>query len=166
MGATLRMIFLCAFFVAIISLQVNLEAKSTASRYLKNSLEIATHDGGLGVYEDKLANGIIDFNEVQSEGYILDSLRYHLNMTQGTTRYQLMPTDDSFFQEPIEIKFIDFLDDSLYTFPTSYTNVAYGIDIPILDPSIVVLIEGKAPTLLGSTSNTMVSRLVIYEYKK
>lgn len=75
MSTTLRTLLFALLFALIMQLQLNLDTDKTASRQLKNSLELAVHDAGLAINPAALSEGKIIFDKEKS----LENLKNSLN---------------------------------------------------------------------------------------
>lgn len=143
-------------------MQLNFELDSTSTRRLKDSLELATHDAALSsLRTDQLAEGKIVFDQVEARRILEESLQENLLLDSS-----LHPQENSFFQNTIEIKLVDFIDDSLGipSYPTNYIDDDYQIIESVEGPAIVVVLETTGPRyFIGDTK--VIRQAVVYEYQ-
>jgi len=167
MSQAIRMFFMVLIFAIISIMQWNLDADRTGTRQLKNSLEMAVHDASLALDESQLGEGFIVFDQTQARAYFRDSLMYHLTLDNHLT-----PLDSAFFQDPIDIKLLTFIDDKTIdpnnpaqtiTFPYVYTHSEYDIVDILYGPSVVAVIETKSPRYF-SGDKTLIRQAAVYEY--
>ncbi|MFE8703926.1 peptidase M23 [Cytobacillus sp. FJAT-54145] len=162
MGTTLRAFFLCLVWAGILTMQLNFDADSTATRRLKDALELATHDAALYLKTDELANGRIVFDQTLATQTLKKSLEMNLSLDTSLT-----PLSTSFFKDEGQIKLllVEFVDDSnTLAYPTNYFNSTYEIIDTIEGPAIVAVLETTGPRWFGGTKKT-IRQAVVYEYK-
>lgn len=163
MGTSLRAFFLCFIWASIMAMQLNFDQDTTATRKLKDALELATHDAALvSLQTDSLADGKFIFDQNKAKKVITESLQNNLLLDSS-----LQPLADTFFHDKIEIKLIDFVDDNhpnVTGYPTNYSNPTYEILDTIDGPAIVVVLETKGPRFFKGDKKT-IRQPVVYEYK-
>ncbi|WP_066412849.1 hypothetical protein [Sutcliffiella cohnii] len=167
MSEALRGFFLIFIFALIMNIQFNLDADKTATRQIKNSLELAVHDASLAVDENQLGKGFIVFDQGQAEIYFKDSLMFHLDLDS-----ELVPNNDSFYEHPFELKLLQFVDDKTedpnnpgqtITFPYIYTDSLYDIVEVLYGPSVIAVIETTSPRYFSGDGIT-IRQAAVYEY--
>lgn len=161
MGTTLRVFFLCLMWAGILGMQFNFEMDTTATRKLKNALELGLHDAALAIDINQLQQGKIVFERVQAEANVRSSLQQNLSLNSS-----LEPLTDSFFKSKLEIKAIEFYDaTNTVSYPFNYSNPTYNV-LDIIDgPAIVLIVETKSPRYFAGEPMT-IRQGVVYEYKK
>ncbi|OUM93616.1 peptidase M23 [Parageobacillus thermoglucosidasius] len=181
MKITLRTALLVLLYALIVSLQYNLDADKTATRQLKNALELAVHDAALAVDPISLAEeGKIVFldGEQLPNGRRLDdtaienfkkSLEMNLNLTSAGG-YVYSPKENSFFKNDIYVPYLEFIDDSHplaqngYGF--TYSNEEFQIDnLKINGPSVVAIIITESPRWFQGEP-IYIRQAAVYEYKR
>jgi hypothetical protein len=163
----LRGFFLIFVFALIMTIQYNLDADKTATRQLKNTLELAVHDASLAIDESQISEGYVVFDQLQAEMNFKESMMYHLKLD---TKYT--PTANTFYQNAFEIKVLEFIDDQTpdpnnpgqtITFPYVYTNSTYDVVDVLNGPSIIAVVETVSPRYFSGNGNT-IRQAAIYEY--
>lgn len=148
-------------------IQFTLDADKTATRQLKNSLELAVHDSSLAIDETQMSQGYIVFDQRQAKINFRESLMYHLKLDSSYT-----PVVGSFYQKPFQVKLLEFIDDKTpdpnnpgqtITFPYVYTNSAYNIVDVLNGPCVVAVIETTSPRYFVGDSTT-IRQAAVYEY--
>ncbi|MCA1064434.1 peptidase M23 [Rossellomorea aquimaris] len=140
MSEALRTIFLTVLFAFITAMQFNLDADKTATRELKNAVEIAVHDASLALDEAQLRDGKLVFDQVQARQNFRDGLMSYMDLDSALT-----PNPTSFYQDEVVLEYIEFVDDSNATFPMTYTNPTYNIVDTLNGPSIIVVVTTTSP---------------------
>ncbi len=168
MGSTIKGIFLILIFALVSVIQWNLDSDKTATRQIKNTLELAVHDASLALDESQLSQGYIVFDQVQARTNFEESLKYHLKLDNN-----LIPISNSFYQHEIKIKHLEYIDDrtvdpsnppQLVSFPYVYQNSKYDI-VDVLDgPSVIAVLETRSPRYFAGNSIT-IRQAAVYEYK-
>lgn len=163
MSEAIRTYMLFFFSILIWVLQLNLQTDSEAHRILKESIEIAAHDAALQNIESESARGLIIFHRNEALKVFKNDLMYQLRL-QEAGAYTLVPLDDSFFQDPIQIVYEEYIDDSNTPhFPFFYENTTYGIREIIRGPSVVYVVETKTPRYFRGQKKD-IQKSVVYEY--
>lgn len=175
MATALRSILLILLFAFIIQIQFNLDADKTASRQIKNALEIAVHDAALAVDPVSFSNGKIVFlNGANLNGRLLDdtaltnlkeSIESNLNVTSGAG-YVFRPTSTSFFKNDLYLVDLVYIDDRVTrTYPFTYTHPQYHFTQELKGPSIIAIMTTQSPRwFVGSP--TVITQAAVYEYIK
>jgi hypothetical protein len=160
-GTTLRAFFLCFMWAGILAMQFNLEMDTSATRKLKNAMELAVHDAALSLKVDELMNGKIVFDQLVAEQSFRKSLEDNLRLNTS-----LEPLTDSFFKEPIVLKHLEYVDHSTGTvFPMNYINDKYHILDTLEGPAIVVVLETSGPRYFTGNKN-VIRQAVVYQYRR
>ncbi|MFP7442548.1 MULTISPECIES: peptidase M23 [Bacillus] len=160
MGTSLRTFYLCLIWAGIMTMQLNFTFDSTATRGLRDSLELATHDAGLQISNEELVNGKIVFDQSEARRVLEESLKKNLLLDAS-----LQPKTGSFFQDTVQIKFVDYLDDNnTPEFPTNYINDQYDIVDVVDGPAIVVVLETTGPRYFTGEKK-IIRQAIVYEYK-
>ena len=175
MGTALRTILLILLFAIITQIQFNLDADKTATRQLKNALEIAVHDASLAVDPVSFSNGKIVFqNGERVNGNLLpntalenlkESIENNLGVTSGAG-YVFKPTTTSFFKNDLFLEDLIYLDDRVArTYPFTYSHPQYNFTQTIEGPSVIAIMTTESPRwFVGGT--TVIRQAAVYEYKK
>ncbi|WP_307794966.1 peptidase M23 [Alkalihalobacillus sp. BA299] len=167
MSEALRGFFLIFIFALIMIIQYNLDADKTATRQLKNTLELAIHDASLAIDENQISQGFVVFDQGQAEINFKESMMYHLRLDSN-----YVPVANSFYQNAFKIKVLEFIDDQTpdpnnpgqnITFPYVYTNSTYDIVDVLNGPSIIAVVETISPRYFTGNGNT-IRQAAIYEY--
>lgn len=165
MATTLRTILFVLLFAFIIQIQFNLDADKTATRQLKNSLEIAIHDGGLALSSEALSEGKIIFDQEKAKKYIKQSLTDNLRLS-STDGFIYKPKENSFFKNNVKIEALEFIDDSVpRVYPFVYQNPSYKIIEKVDGPCIIAIITTESPRWFDGKA-TSIRQAAVYEYKK
>ncbi|MDC3424312.1 peptidase M23 [Aquibacillus sp. 3ASR75-11] len=162
MSESLRAMFLILLFAGIMSMQYNMDADKTATRQVKNALELAVHDAALALDESQLSQGKIVFDQVQAMENLKKSLEDNLELSSGMG-YVYTPTADSFYQDDFYLEHIEFVDDSNRTFPSVYYNPDYAIIDTLNGPSVIAVLSTTSPRYFAGDGIT-IRRTVVYEY--
>jgi hypothetical protein len=165
MATTLRTILFILLFAFITQLQFNLDSDKTATRQIKNSLEVAVHDAALAVSPTDLAQGKIIFDQNTAIDHLKKSLESNLVVT-SSAGYVYHPDSKSFFKNDLYIVDLEFIDDNVTsTYPYIYTNPNYEIIEKVDGPCVIAVITTESPRwFTGST--TTIRQAAVYEYKK
>jgi hypothetical protein len=148
-------------WAGILAMQLNFEMDTSATRKLKNAMELAVHDASLSLEPDGLMNGKIVFDQITAEQNFRRSLKDNLRLNTS-----LEPLADSFFKEPIVLKHLEYVDHSTgNTFPMNYINDKYHILDTLEGPSIVVVLETTGPRYFTGNKN-VIRQAVVYQYKR
>lgn len=175
MAQTLRIAFMCLVWALIMKFQLDYEQDQTATRNLKDGLEIAVHDAGMMLDIPQFVDGKIVYNQLLAETAFGWAMEKNIKATvSGGSPFigMYIPTDDSFFKEPIEIVHVEFIDESTQpgvTYPCVYGiscgNPNYEIFETIEGPSIVIVGQTISPRFF-STTDQIIRQAVVYEYSQ
>lgn len=159
------MFFICALFAVVMSLQVNVDSDIKAMDRLQKANEFGVHDGAIPLNFANFSEGGFRFEKSIGRQNYINSISYSLNATWNGSEF--FPSTDSFFQEPIKLLYLDFVDSSHPSCP----SFPCTFDIPITNtvenlagPSVLAILETKSPRFFTGTPLT-VRKLSIYEYK-
>jgi len=168
MSTALRGFFFILLFALITVLQWNLDSDKTATRQLKNALELAVHDASLALDETQLSQGYIVFDQAQAELNFRQSLSYNLKLNNDLT-----PVSGSFYKQPFKIDLLQYFDDKTpdpnnpsktISFPYVYSNAKYDVLEVLNGPCVVAVVETKSPRYFKGTP-TLIRQAAVYEYK-
>ncbi|MFT9495732.1 MULTISPECIES: hypothetical protein [Bacillota] len=165
MATTLRTILFILLFALITQLQFNLDADKTATRQLKNALELAVHDAGLAISPEAMAEGKIIFDQNTAVSNLQKSLENNLNVT-SSAGFVYTPNENSFFKQELYLVHLEFVDDSVSrTYPFVYNNPNYKIVERIEGPSVIAVITTESPRWFNG-GTTYVRQAAVYAYRK
>ncbi|MEK3992664.1 peptidase M23 [Robertmurraya sp. FSL R5-0851] len=165
MATTLRTILFILLFAFITQMQINLDSDKTATRQIKNALELAVHDAALAISPIDMANGRIVFNQDLAIYNLSESLKSNLHLDTGAG-YVYTPTSNSFFKNDLYISHLEFIDDTVTrTYPYTYINNDYDIMETVNGPSVIAVLTTESPRWFkGGT--TYIRQAAVYEYIK
>ncbi|EWG09371.1 hypothetical protein [Cytobacillus firmus] len=150
MKALYFLISICFIAFGLTISQIKYFILDTTYEKVNYSLKHAVHDGALQIDYEKVADGIIEFDEAVALETVHLTLSKNLLLNQD-----LSPKEGSYITDPLRIvetvyidhNFIDTDTGLPVTFPFTYkySNPLLNIDIerPIFGPSIVCVIEAK-----------------------
>lgn len=164
MATTLRTGLLILLFSFIITMQFNLDADKTATRQIKNALELATHDAGLAIDVTSLSQGKVIFNQSLAIDQLQKSLETNLDI-KSEAGYVYTPNSTSFYQKDLYIVHLEFRDDSNTIFPYTYSNPDYDILERLNGPSVIAVMTTDSPRWFKG-GQTIIRQAAVYEYKK
>lgn len=175
MYEVIRIAFACLIWAFIVKLQVDYEQDQTATRYLKDGLEIAVHDAAMMLDVDAFVEGDIAFNQLLADQVFEMSFEKNMNVQMNSVSSfaagTFTPNANSFFKDDIEIVYVEFIDN--FTNPSTTFPCVYGIScgtdvydiVETIDgPSLVVVAQTKSPRAF-STNEKIIRQAVVYEYK-
>lgn len=175
MGTALRTILLILLFAFITQIQFNLDADKTATRQLKNALEIAVHDAALAIDPVSFSNGKIVFengetvNGISLPNTALDNLKKSIESNLGVTSgagHVFKPTSTSFFKNDLYLVDLIYLDDRVArTYPFTYSHPQYNFTQTIEGPSVIAIMTTESPRWFVGDM-TPITQAAVYEYKK
>lgn len=159
------MFFICSLFAMTLSLQVNVDGDTKALDRLQRANEFAVHDAAIPLDIENFSEGKFIFDQVKGTQNYIDSIGNSLNATWNGSEF--IPNEDSFFQEPIELLYLEFVDS---THP-SCSSFPCNFDVPIVEeteslagPSVLAIVQSKSPRyFVGEPAP--IRKLSIYEYK-
>lgn len=165
MATTIRTILFIVLFAFITQMQFNLDADKTATRQIKNSLELAVHDAALAISPLDMAEGRIVFNQDEAINNLKRSLEDNLHLS-SSGGFVYTPKNQSFFQDDVYLTHLEFIDDStVSSYPFTYINDRYDIIETITGPSVIAVITTESPRWFkGGTS--YIRQAAVYEYIK
>lgn len=165
MATTLRTVLFILLFALITQMQINLDADKTATRQIKNSLELAIHDAALAVSPVDMANGRIVFDQNLAINNLSESLKSNLRL-DTVAGYVYTPKTDSLFKKELYISHLEFIDDSMTnTYPFTYVNEDYDIIETINGPSVIAVLTTESPRWFKGET-TYIRQAAVYEYIK
>lgn len=171
-NVVLRVAFLCLVWALIMKFQMDYEQDLTATRHLKNTLEIAVHDGSMMISPDELSKGSIIFDRYMAEGAFILAFERNTGMRYSGDSFLPEPSNSQvFFKHPVDVvhmELIDELSQPGITFPCVYGiscgNPEYEIFETIYGPSMVVVAETLSPRFF-SDEPQVIRQSAVYEYK-
>jgi len=163
---------MCLVWALIMKFQLDYEQDLTATRHLKNTLEIAVHDGSLMISPDELSKGDIIFDRYLAESAFTLAFERNTGMGYSGTAFLTDPLNSqTVFKHPIEVvhmEYIDELSQPGVTFPCVYGiscgNPDYKIFETIYGPSMVVVAETLSPRFF-SNKPQLIRQSAVYEYQ-
>lgn len=165
MSQTLKASLLVVLFALITQMQFNLDADKTATRQIKNSLELAVHDAGLAVDSTEMGAGRVVFDQDSAIENLQRSLEANLRL-KSSGGFVYTPEEDSFFQNDVYLIHLEFIDDSVTTtYPYIYENPDYELLEIINGPSIIAILSTESPRWFKG-SQTFIRQPAVYEYKR
>lgn len=165
MATTLRTALLILLFTLVIQMQFNLDADKTATRQLKNSIELAVHDAALAIDSASIIQGKIFFDQNLAIQNLKASLEANLNLTSNAG-YVYTPNEGSFYQHEVYLLHLEFIDDSIpHTYPFTYINEDYNIMETVMGPSVVAVLSTESPKWFKG-NQTYIRQASVYEYRK
>lgn len=176
MSEVLRISFMCLVWAFLLKFQIDYEQDQTATRYLKDGLEIAVHDAAMMLDVNQFSEGEIVFNQLLADEVFKLSFEKNMNVEMNSVASfaggAFSPTDQSFFKETIDIIHVEFIDETTQPgaiYPCVY-GVSCGLDVydiveTIDGPSLVVVAETKSPRAFSQTEK-IIRQAVVYEYKE
>jgi hypothetical protein len=165
MAITLRTSLFILLFGLIVQLQFNLDADKTATRQIKNALELAVHDAGLSADPTALSSGQVIFQQSLALDNLQKSLEANLKIS-STAGYVYTPKEDSFFKNDLYLVHLEFIDDSINTtYPYIYTNPDYDLLEVLNGPSIIAVMTTESPRWFKG-NQTFIRQPAVYEYKR
>ncbi|RHW35958.1 peptidase M23 [Neobacillus notoginsengisoli] len=165
MATTLRSILFVLLFALLMQMQYNLDADKTATRQLKNAIELAVHDAALAVSPLEMAEGRIVFEQSKAIDNLKLSLEENLKI-ESAGGFVYSPKSNSFYKQDLYISHLEFVDDSItMSYPYTYVNQDYDILETLDGPSVIAVITTESPRWFnGGTS--YIRQAAVYEYKK
>jgi hypothetical protein len=157
--------FICALFAMVLSLQVNVDADFKAMDKLQKANEFAVHDGAIPLKMNDLAAGGFNFDQVKGRDNYMASINFLLNAEWDGTEF--IPDENSFFQEPIRLVYLDFVDashPSCSSFPCSFNVPIINTVENLAGPSVLAILETESPRFFNGDP-APIRKLSIYEYK-
>lgn len=165
MATTLRTVLFILLFALITQMQINLDADKTATRQIKNALELAVHDAALAISPVDMANGRIVFDQNLAITNLSESLASNLKL-ETSAGYVYTPNSDSFFKDDLYISHLEFIDDSTTTtYPFTYVNDDYDIMETVNGPSVIAVLTTESPRWFKGET-TYIRQAAVYEYIK
>lgn len=175
MSDTLKVAFMCLIWALVLKLQIDYEIDQTATRNLKDGLEIAVHDASLMLDADELQDGNTVFNQELAQLVFAQSMKKNMAMQQSSPAViggQFSPEEHAFFNEDIKIVHMEFIDDA--TSPSTLYPCVYGVSCGIGTYQIPATISGPAIVVVGETispkhfseKEKVIRQAIVYELKR
>ncbi|WP_054029075.1 hypothetical protein [Bacillus sp. FJAT-28004] len=140
MGRALLIIALSTIFLLMQLTNVDRNRNTSLINSLTFSLQYAAHDAALQVDPLQQAEGYIVFNREEARNVFEETLRRNLRL-----KMDLTPLPNTLLDDPVEILFEDFVDDSSgVTFPYNYVNDQYHIYKTLLGPAVIYEVRVKS----------------------
>lgn len=169
MSGILRTAFLVLIWAFMSKYLVDYMQDQSATRQLKDRLELAAHDATMMLDADALSMGKVVFDQQLAEQVF--NLSFEKNMQLSLDGLSFKDVDNkSFFKNPVKIVHIEYIDD--ITNPSPVYPCTYGIscgdekyDIfeTVSGPAIVVVAETISPRAF-SKKQKPIRQAVVYEY--
>lgn len=115
------------FSLTSLLLSTNLSTYARSSSYLKEDMEIALHDASLQVDLEKLAEGLVVFNEDEVKKTFKES--FELNTNLKSTDYEIIE--------------FEIFDHSNSTFPVEYESTKTRFKDTFLYPTVLAIVKTK-----------------------
>ncbi len=157
--------YICALFAVVMSLQVNLDSDVKGLDKLQRANEFAVHDAAIPLSLSNVSEGRFVFDQVQGRQNYIESLGYSLDSIWNGTEF--IPTENSFFQAPIKLLYLEFVDSSnpsCSTFPCEYNVPIVNSTESLSGPSVIAIVESESPRYFRGDP-TPLRKYTIYEYK-
>lgn len=165
MSTTLRNILFVLLFSLITTIQFNLDADKTATRQIKNALELAVHDAALAISDLDLSSGRFIFDRNQAIENFKYSIEQNLKV-ESNAGFIYTPLENSFFKEPLYVSHFDVIDDTVtLTYPYVYINDQFNIVETIDGPSIIAVMVTESPRYFVGEP-IAIRQAAVYEYKR
>lgn len=165
MQTTLKTALFVLMWALIIAMQYNLDSDKTATRQLKNAVEIATHDAALAIDPHAMSEGKVVFDDDQALENFKKSLESNLNVS-SEGGYVYTPNESSFYKDNIYLVAFEFIDDRVpREYPFHYENSDYHIIEQITGPSIVAVVTTESPHWFKGPY-TIIRQAAVYEYRR
>lgn len=150
MEVILRMVFIA--FIAVSGMVINhdISSKAQTLHFLKEDLEIATHDAALEIDEDELASGRIIFDQEKA----MTSLR------NSFERNSLLSDED---YEIVEVRFFD--EETVPSFPYEFHAEQLQYSEVINSPTLIAFVEAKQNAYYANNSSKSFMQVASYTYK-
>ena len=159
------MFFICALFAVTMTLQVNVDGDSKALDRMQRANEFAVHDAAIPLNLSNFAEGDFRFEQVQGKQNYIDSMSYSLKATYNGSEF--VPGENSFFQEPVELLYLEFVDSthpSCPSFPCTFDVPITNTQETLSGPSVLAIVSGESPRFFAGDP-LPIRKLSIYEYK-
>jgi hypothetical protein len=128
------------------ALQMDEELALGSVHEAKRAVDRAAHAAAQQVDRDKLEMGVLSVQPDLAEAAAIAYLRENLSLDAA-----LQPMPDSFLRDAVEVRDFEVLDENL-VFPYTYRNPAYGYEITLNRPGVVLILHVKYPPLFGVMS--------------
>jgi hypothetical protein len=125
------------------ALQMDEEIAMGTVHEAKRAVDRATHAAAQQLDRSKLELGVLSIDEAFARAAATDYLRDNLSLDSS-----LLPTDDAFLRDEVEVKVWEVLNDNL-TFPFTYRNALYHYEVTLERPGVVMIVHVKYPRLFG-----------------
>lgn len=147
---------LVALFVAVLSVmglninhQITVYAQTV--HYLKEDLEIATHDAALEIDQTELSNGRIVFVPDRAESTFRNS--FEKNSRLSSSDYEI-----------VDIQFFD--ESTVSNFPQSFNSSHANFSTQILGPTVLAFVKVKRDAYFSNNSSETYIQVASYTYKQ
>lgn len=165
MQTTLKTALFILMWALIMAMQYNLDADKTATRQLKNAVEIATHDAAMAIDPLAMSEGRVVFIDDLALDNFKASLEKNLNVS-SEGGYVYTPNENSFYKDNIYLVAFEIIDDRVpREYPFQYENPDFHISEQITGPSIVAVVTTESPHWFRGPY-TFITQGAVYEYRK
>ncbi|QSO50144.1 hypothetical protein [Alicyclobacillus mengziensis] len=134
-------VFTVIFAVTSFTRNTDMNYDLLADRRLADALELASDGASEQVQIASVANGDIVFNQAAADSTFKTILANNLALDPST----LTPLSNSMYQSGATVNVEQFFDYSNTTFPYTYDNPQYGIDVVLTGPAIVYNVTLPVP---------------------
>ncbi|MGY3716129.1 hypothetical protein ACWE42_11455 [Sutcliffiella cohnii] len=159
------MFFASFLFAIVMVLQVNIDGDLKAMDRIQKANEFAVHDAAIPINFTDFTRGDFRFEPIQGQQNYINSINYSLNTTWNGTAF--VPNENSFFQEPIKLLYIEYVDashPSCPSFPCSFEVPITETVEHLAGPSVLAILEAESPRFFVGEPSP-IRKLSIYEYK-
>jgi len=148
------------FWLFLRGFQADRNIQETAHVRLKEGINKAAHDASMQVDDYQWGQGKIVFNHTKAIDVFRNTLAYNTDL-----RPDLNPIPGTFFADPIEITFEDYVDDSSgVVFPFTYINDREGIYHVLKGPAVVYKVRTKVRQTNPWSYKGYIRKTVVFEY--
>ena len=156
---------LMAIFLTIIEIEVhmqtlNLSLQEGDYHRLSDALDFASQDATLDVTTNTDATGVAVFNQTEANATFRATLARNLNLDPTT----LAPRPNSMLSTAPTILDEQFFDGSNTSFPYTYTNSTYGLNVTLNNPTLVLVVQFTMPSYAANVPTYTVTLPVIQSY--
>ena len=127
---------------------MNLEWQEVDARRIDNAMQLASQDAVERVMPTNAGNGQVVFDQSVADATFKSTLAANLDLNSST----LQPDTNTMLSVTPTILVETFLDASNTTFPYTYTNSTYGINVTLNEPSIIFVLQFTIPSYAHNVS--------------
>ena len=150
MNKIILMIFVVAFAISGMVMNLKLTSFSNSGKYLKEDLEIAVHNAALAIDQIELSNGVLVFDQKKARELFDSSFQKNTGFKKS------------------DYKVIEFkaFDESNSKLPLKYEASTVNFKDTFNNPTVVAVVEVKAEAYLGANQDATVRKAASYTYKQ